>query len=460
MRKILVLLASVACASVAGAALGSKRAAASGFDMARFGSDRGHAAAPTAFATYYNPAALGATRKFQLAGDFMLALHTATYDRTASTTAEPAGAEGANLGKTKLSDVLAGPALAGSFRLGDFAGGLGVFAPMTGFARWKGNNAFKGNSAFPGAQDGSARWHLIEGSMQALYVSAGAAYNIRPWRLSLGVGANLVYNQVEAVRAYTASLNDAIANEGRIHVKAAGWVGSFSVGALWEILEQKLWLGVSYQAPPGLYDGMSLSGTVRTVTTGRPSETKASLQQTLPDIIRFALRFKQEKYELRLFGDYARWGMFKNQCVSKRGTECAVSADGSAKPEVIANIISSYPRNWKDTYGLRVGGSYWFTPAWELYSTLGYDGNPIPAGMLEPSMIDGHDFSAQLGGRYNVGSRLALSFAYTAIYWMPRDTTGLSRLDKLQQPGNLPSSDGKYTQFVGLFNTFVEVYFD
>ncbi len=455
MRKTLILLASLASAS-----FGASQASASGFDMARFGSDRGHAAAPTAFATYYNPAALGATRKVQLAGDFMLALHSAGYERTASTIPEPEGAEGANLGKAKVMDVVAGPALAASFRLGDFAGGLGVFAPFTGGQRWKGNDSFRGNTQFPGAQDGAARWHLIDGSTQALYFSAGAAYNIRPLRLSLGVGANLVYNRVQATRAFTASLDDNVANEGRIHIDASGWVGSFSVGALWEILAQKLWLGVSYQAPPGLYDGMTLKGSVRTVLGGSPSETRASLQQSLPDIIRFALRFKQERYELRLFGDYTRWSAFKNQCASKRGTECEVTPDGAATVAVRPNIISAYPRNWKNTFGLRAGGSYWFTPEWEVFSTLGYDGNPIPAGMLEPSIIDGHDLSAQLGGRYNIGSRMALSFAYTAIYWLPRDTSGLSRLDKLQQPGNLPTSDGKYTQFIGLFNTFVEVYFD
>jgi long-chain fatty acid transport protein len=453
--------ALLALAGMASVLFASANASASGFDLARFGSDRANAASPTAFSTYYNPAALASTRKYELAGDLMLAIHTASYDRTATTVAEPEGAAGANIGQAKLRDVLAGPALAASLHLGDFAAGIGVFSPMSGFARWKGNDSFKGNTSFPGAQDGTARWHLIEGDTQVIYFSAAAAYNIEKIGLSFGVGANLIYNRVNATRAVTLSLDDNLSNEGRIHVDVNGLVGSFSAGALWEIMKDKLWLGLSYQAPPGLYNGMVLQGEVRQQgAAGQPTKTKADLHQTLPDIIRFALRFKQEKYELRLIGDFARWSVFKNQCVAKHGAPCEVSKDGSATDEVRKGLISAYPRNWKNALGLRVGGSYWFTPAWEGFAALGWDGNAIPAGMLEPTFIDGNDLSAQLGARYNFGTRVALSLAYTGIYWLPRDTTGKSKLDKLMSPGNLPTSDGKYNQFIGLFNTFVEVYFD
>jgi long-subunit fatty acid transport protein len=442
----------------------SARASASGFDFARFGSDRAHAASTSAFATYYNPAALAASpHKFQISGDFMLALHGASYDRTASTTPVPAGAQGANTGKSKLFDVIAGPALAASFRWKDFAGGLGAFAPMTGQQSWGGNGAFNGNTSYPGAQDGSARWHLIQGSQQSIYFTASAAYNLRKIGLSLGASANLVYNTVSAVRAATASLDDNLANEGRIDVNVKGLVGSFGVGALWEVWRERLWLGLSYQSPPGGYNGMKLDGKVRTNFSGMPSSTKASLYQTLPDILRFALRYKDAKrrYELRLFGDFERWSLFKNQCASKRGTKCEVDEDGAPTGGALSkNIISAYPRNWHNAWGLHAGGNYWFTEAWEAFVTVGYDGNAIPLGMLEPSIMDGQQLSAQLGGRYYFGSRLALSLAYTQSYWLPRDSTGKSQLDQLQSPGKLPTADGKYEQWLGLFNAFVEVYFD
>ncbi|HEY6879527.1 MAG TPA: hypothetical protein VI299_15980, partial [Polyangiales bacterium] len=227
-------------------ALYAAPAAASGFDVARFGSDRAHAAAATPYATYYNPAALGITRKGELALDLLTAFRTASYDRTSTDVAEPAGAAGANVGKATLSNVLVGPALAASFRLGDLGLGLGVFSPMAGAAKWNGNDAFRGDRDHPGAQDGRARWHIISGSYASLYLSAGAGYTFRKLGLSLGVSGNLIYNRFELTRASTVALDDDIAREGRIHLEGSGWVGSFAVGALWEILRDRLWLGVSY----------------------------------------------------------------------------------------------------------------------------------------------------------------------------------------------------------------------
>jgi long-chain fatty acid transport protein len=434
-------------------------ASASGFEFARFGSDRGHAAAPTPFATYYNPAALSGTRRGELALDGLIAIRSASFDRTATTVPEPPGAEGANVGKTKLLDVLGGPAFAGSMRFGDLAIGLGAFAPMAGFARWQGNDDFATDARFIGARDGRARWHLIEGTTQAFYTSAALSYRFPSIGLSLGAGVNAVYTRINAVRAATLALDDNIDREGRIHFDASGWTGSFSIGALWEILRERLFLGVSYQAPPGLYDGMVLGAKVRT-NFGAVSSVKADLHQNLPDIVRFALRYRASDYELRLFGDYQRWSVFENQCLTQRGAPCKVAEDGSTSDSVRATLITNNARQWQDSWGVRGGASYWFTPRWELLGAIGWDGNAVPDAMLEPAYPDGHDLSFQLGVRYEIGTRVSLSLAYTAIYFLQRDTSGKSRLDELMSPSNLPTGDGKYDQLINLFNTFVQVYFD
>jgi long-chain fatty acid transport protein len=435
------------------------RASASGFDVARFGSDQAHAAAPTPYATYYNPAALSLTRKGELAFDVLTAIRSASYDRTATTVPEPSGAEGANLGKSSLTNVLVGPALAASLRIGDLGLGIAAFSPMAGSVHWGGNDAFRGNRQFPGAQDGTARWHVISGTSQSIYLSAGAGYNFRKLGLSLGASANVIYNSLDYTRATTLALDDDVSREGRIQIKGSGWVGSFAVGAMWEILRDRLWLGLSYQAPPGLYDGMTLKGKVRT-NFGSVNSVQADLHQTLPDFVRFALRYRQRSYELRLSGDYARWSLFDNQCVAQRGAPCKIAKDGSASDAVRASLISSTARNWKDAVSLRAGGSYYFDNGWELLGSVGWDGNPIPDSMLEPTYPLGTDINYQLGARYRFGRRWALSIAYTGLYYLPRDTSGKSTLDTLMPPGNMPTADGKYTQYISLFNTFAQVFFD
>jgi len=441
-------------------ALISSRALASGFDSARFGGELGgHAAAPTPFAVYYNPAALGATKRLQIALDLTLALHTQSFDRPASDTPVPADARGANTGRASLFNPLGGPTLAASLRLKDFAFGAGFFAPFSGIASFRGNSKFDGNTRYLGAQDGVARWHLIEGSFSWITASAAASYTIRPLRLTWGVGGNMGRAEVNVVRATTAASDDDISSEGRVHVHTSGWVGSFSTGLLWEAIADKMWLGASYQAPPGLYNGMVLNGTIRTDLGGSVSTTKVGLHQSLPDTVRLALRYRPNaRYELRLFGDYMRWSVMKDQCLSRRGSSCRLKADGSAAEG--SEVVSNFPRNWQDAFGVRAGASYWFLPTWEGFVGLGYDSNAIPDSTLEPSVLDGDDFAGALGTRFALGSRVALSLSYTNLYWLPRDNTGKSKLSAEKSPSRLPNAGGEHKQWVGLFNSFLEVSFD
>ena len=214
-------------------------------------------------------------------------------------------------------------------KFGDFAVALSLLAPMPGLQDWGGNSAFKNNNDYPGARDGSARWFMIQGNQTLLYTTLAASYTIPSIRLSFGVGANLIYQSVRLLRARTGRGDDALAQEGRINMKVSGLSGSFALGTQWEILANKLFLGLSYQAPPGLYKGMNLHGTLGTwLLTDKPGTEDVTLKQILPDIVRWALRYREDgRYELRLFGDYTRWSTMERQCLVKKGTTCDASSD-------------------------------------------------------------------------------------------------------------------------------------
>lgn len=430
---------------------------ASGFDSARFGGELGgHAAAPTPFAVYYNPAALGATRKFQLAIDLTLALHAQTFDRKVSDTLPPKEVAQANTGRASLFNALGGPALAASLRFGDLALGAGAVSPFSGIASFRGSSRYEGNLRYPGAQDGVARFHLIEGSFSVVYFTSALSYTIRPLGLSIGAGANLVHASIDVVRATTAAADDDVTSEGRVQVDTQGWVGSFSAGVMWEALTDVLWLAGSYQAPPGLYDGMVLEGKTRTDLGGSISSTRVDLHQSLPDSVRLAVRYRPvPRLELRLFGDYMRWSMFERQCLTRRGRRCDVRGDGSVPPG--SGVVSNFPRNFQDAFGVRMGTSYWLAQRLELFAGAGYDGNAIPDQTLEPSIMDGHDFAGALGARVGLTKRLSLALSYTHLLWLPRHTAGKSELFEQAPPTRLPNAGGDYRQWVGIFNAFVEV---
>jgi long-chain fatty acid transport protein len=444
-----------------GLTLSAAEVRAAGFDTARFGSEHGHAAAPNPFGVYYNPAAISGARRVHLSLDLSLLSHGAYYDRTETTVAPPADAAGANTGKSKAIDAAPLPTLAASFRFGDFTLGAGAYAPISGQQRWQGNDDFRGNTSYPGAQDGTARWHLIHGDVVLLNTTVAGAYHIRPARLSLGVGLNANYMRLRITRALAPSLDDDLSVEQRVRIEGTTVTASFSAGFVVEPILGKLWIGASYQSPPGFYREMQLDGTVRTSLGGTVAENDSTIHQYWPDVLRWAVRTKPaERYELRLSGDVTRWSRLERQCVTQRGHKCDVDGRGMEKSG--ASLISNQIRNWNDSFGVRAGGSYYPSPRSEVFVGLGYDSNAIPDATLDPTILDGHKLSAALGGRMQLADSFGLLASYTHIQQLERDITGKSELDdpSLGSLSRLPSGGGVYSQWYGYFALIGELTFD
>src|SRR6478752_7272796 len=116
-----VLSAITPLAFGAGAALlGEQEAQASGYLVARFGSDHGTPATPNTFAVYFNPAAMGGTAATtSLTLDVAPIVRFVDYERPASALSNPELADPnnqsdiakryrqANTGKASLTNVLA-----------------------------------------------------------------------------------------------------------------------------------------------------------------------------------------------------------------------------------------------------------------------------------------------------------------------------------------------------------------
>src|SRR5262245_14825918 len=77
--------------------------AAAGFAAARFGAEHGHVTTTNPTALYYNPAAVALAGGTHLYLDGTLALRRATWEHATAPgeRADPAGAEGANVGRAE-----------------------------------------------------------------------------------------------------------------------------------------------------------------------------------------------------------------------------------------------------------------------------------------------------------------------------------------------------------------------
>ncbi len=81
--------------------------------------------------------------------------------------------------------------------------------------------------------------------------------------MSIGVSGNFIFSSVSYMQAKNpgGSGDPDTAREGRAQLEVSGFGGSFGLGMMTEAVEHRLWLGVSYQAQPGL-GPQTLAGTL------------------------------------------------------------------------------------------------------------------------------------------------------------------------------------------------------
>jgi long-chain fatty acid transport protein len=439
---------------------------ASGFAAARFGGELGGVTSTNPTALYYNPAGIGFSTGASLYADGTIAFRHFSWDHPRNTALDPVtgapldgtdppGGEGANAGKAEIMNVFGGPMLGATARLGSLAFGAALTVPFGGRAFFGKNDKFV-NSPFPLAADGVQRWHITEGATTSIYATLGAAYRLGP--VSIGVAGNLVNSTFKNTQAkdFGGDGRPNTEREGRDVLDVKGWNGSYGVGAMVEVVPERLWLAGSYQAQPGL-GPMQLKGTVTLSdpASGNSRELPVTFDTALPDIIRAGARWRtSETFELRLMGDVTRWSVLHTQCVAIEGHPCVIDATGRDAGD--GGTVQNIRRYWKDTYGVHVSASYWIRPELELFSGVAFETAANPDETLRPDLPDADNFAIALGGRYEIVKSFLVAATYTHIQYLNRDNTGKSQLAQAAPPTTWPDGGGKYTQWIGVFNFNVE----
>lgn len=408
----------------------SSEAAASGVGRSSFGGELGSVVAANPTAIYYNPGALGFSGT-QLMVDGVIALRSSTWTHLMGQgdVPEPPGFEGANYGTAHSFLVAGGPQFGASFQLGEhLVIGGGVHVPWGGSSIRSDRAERFANSMYPGAADGVARWFGYEAGMRFLYATAGAA--VRFGSLSVGATFNLAWSSLSRKGAFTSAGPPDITREQRVYFEGSELLGSFAVGALWELMPETLWLGASYQAQPGLGE-ISMDGTYTVDTTVNVMDVTRTDQVTMfmamPDIIRAGLRFRvSPSLELRLTGSFTRWSVNNTLCIGLRNMPCTVTADGGPAPG--SGVIKVVRRNWHDTVAVQAGVSYWITPGFEMFAGAGYEPTAVPDATLDPLTADADNIMLALGGRVRLFETWFIALSYNHTAFMPRNNTGESDL--------------------------------
>ena len=439
--------------------LGGGPAFASGFSAAEFGGEHGNVVTTEPTALYFNPAGMVLSSGTHFYGSGILAVRRGhwTHAKTASEMADPAGAEGANSGEARFSNVLAAPAGMMTVRLGRVALGAGFYAPFGGRVHWDSNPSFANSPTYPQAADGIQRWHVIDGSLQSVYLTLGAAVRLGP--LALGVTGNLVRSAVylHQANSLTNTAMD-LMTEGRTTLDVAGWQASVGLGAMAEVIPERLWIGASYQTQPG-FGPIELDGNLTISDQSGSAVKPVTYHSALPDIVRFGVRLRAldgpHPLELRAYGDLTRWSHLQTQCVSLRAKRCAVLADGSYAPSG-TDTVENLRRFWSDTTGATAAASYWVSPAVEVFAGVGYATAAPPDATLDPVLPDATNVRITTGGRFALPARLHLTVDLSDVQYASRDNTGRSTLSDAQLPTRRADGGGQYGLWLGILHVGLE----
>ena len=475
-RALVAATAAGVVASLAGSAL------AGGFSSARFGGAWNTPTHVNAASIFYNPGAMGQIRGNEVMLDVSLVYRSASYLRPESATSgQMDGNEmAANTGEATLSNFIYSPMAGFATDLGGSRVVLGgaFYVPFGGQAVWSRTDA---PDDIPWAADGPQRWFTIDGTIRTMAFSLGAAVRTEDNRFSFGLATNLLLSSMSTVRARNSNGDDdvlsapGIIQEGRSWLDVSSTDISIGLGAYYEAIPNRLYLGASWQSAPNITGYQNLEGDLINELGSDPRQVQdVIVRQRMPHTIRWGLAYRfndededgnvvRQRAEVRLSGDIATWNNMASQCIVERSQlvdgatardACPVAADGTVPPgsETGINIVQNLVRDWRVGYSFRLGGSYFFSDRFELAGSLAYDSNVIPDRTLDPALMDMNKILIELGARYRATDWLALNFTFNDIVYLARDTTGNPSHTTYPAPNTQPSAAGEYRQHIALLN--------
>lgn len=452
----------------------SASAMAGGFASARLGGLHGNAVSISPTSIYWNPGAIGKIEGSRLYLDGMFAVRHSSFTATA--------ADPANSGRNTLGDngnnFIVSPAVAFTT---DFGGsnvvlGAGFYVPFGGQSVWGKVDVPEGSPGF--VQDGPQRWYNIDGKIQQMTGTLGAAVRTNDKTFSAGLMLNLNIFKIDTLRARNPDGTDDVLHsdgsvkEGRSRMDVSSVDMSIGLGAHWNSLDQRWAVGASWQSGPNISGGQTLKGDLTNQFGPGPRNTsRIAVRQHMPHIARLGLayRFVKDpveegddpvvKGELRLGAEIQTWNQFKSQCIvqeaalDEHSIQDICKTDASGVVEESGELVQNLVRDWRLSYGVKLSGSYYLNDRIEIGAGIGYDSNAIPDYTMDPALMDMNKIAFDLGGNFQVAKWLAIMVQFTEVFYITRDTTGNPGVSEgYSQKNAQPSPGGRYTQNIFITN--------
>ena len=275
------------------------------------------------------------------------------------------------------------------------------------------NNPYGLGTEWPA--DWAGKFISTKVDLETFFFTPTLAYKLTD-KLSIGVGMNYVTGKVTLKRV----LSDPFDPHANVDVELTGTGYGWNAGAMYKATTD-LSIGVSFRSQVKVdAKGTASFDPMRSVYPAGD----ASSSLALPATGFLGLAYSPIK-NLSLEADYqwTGWSSYKELALT------------FAKD----NSVSVSPKNYEDTYVIRVGGEYTMGD-WQLRAGYLYDHSPAPTMYVEPLLPDASRNEVSVGLGYSLTKNISVDLAYMFI-----------KFDQRKAVGTALNFDGTYSSTANLF---------
>ena len=275
------------------------------------------------------------------------------------------------------------------------------------------NNPYGLGTEWPA--DWSGRFISTKVNLETFFFSPTVAYKVSD-RFSLGVGMNYVTGKVTLKRV----LSDPFDPHANVTVEATGSSIGWNSGALYKATDN-LSIGASYRSEAKIdAEGTATFEPNRSVYPAGDISSSLTLPATAFVGVAYS-PFKNLTLEVNY--QYVGWSSYKELALTFKKD----------------NSVSVSPKNYENTYIIRVGGEYDLGD-WQLRAGYIYDRSPAPTQYVEPLLPDANKNEVSAGVGYRISKNVTLDLAYMFI-----------KFDQRKAVGTEINFDGTYNSTANLF---------
>jgi long-chain fatty acid transport protein len=277
-----------------------------------------------------------------------------------------------------------------------FKFGMGVYTPFGSTIKY---------------EDGwSGRYALTQMKLLSVFFQPTVSYKVND-KLGIGVGFVYGYGHIDLSK----DLPIANANGQQSTANLTGTAGGmgYNLGIYYKPIE-KVSIGLSYRSQVNmkLNKGTATFNVPASLQSSFPSGN-FSTTLPLPQVLTLGVAVNAtEKLLLTADVNYIGWGSYKS-----------LSFDYAQNTSSLKD--SESPRNYKNTYAIRLGGQYTLSEKIMLRAGMNYEKSPIKNGYVTPEVPDADrlNFTGGIGYKPNDHFMIDASFSY--INFMKRTDTNI-----------------------------------